>query len=348
MIYTYKDAADFCFREVRGGSSPESALVRDRINQALSEALKEQFAKGEFNEWEVATNTVNRELLLPPEIETAELVTKGCEGGEVKLRPQWYRYITRTTSREEIESSSLCMPLELDDMGDGFVTDVALDTPQFVIAIVEKPAQSSNRETEGQSIHLQGIGGDDRPVWDADGRPGFSLTISDQRPKYSDLPHMSVKVKTLTAIRKPRTRWPVMIYAYEPVTEAQLREGVSPTLIQMARLMPWEESISRRKYAFVGNDDIPETVRVFGRMRFRPLQNDNDILPIQDLGTIRQFVMTLEAEREGELSKARYHSQQARRTMDKGLRRHIGVAGQENPIQIHNDGSSGFGDLQNL
>ena len=346
MIYTYKDAANFCFREVRGGASPESTLVRDRINQALSEALKEQFSKGEFNEWEVATNTKDRELLLPPEIETAELVTAGS--APIDLKPQWYRHVTRTTSRQELEANAQCVPLELDDMGDGFVSDVSLDTPMYVMAIVEKPAQSSSDEISGQSIHLQGIGGDDRPVWDAEGRPGFSLTISDRRPKFSKLAHMSVKVKTLTAIRKPQTKWPVILYAYEEVTEAQLREGVSPTLIQMARLMPWEESISRRKYAFVGTAEVPATVRVFGRLRFRPLQNDNDILPMQDLGSIRQFGMTLEAEREGELGKARYHQQEARRTMDKGLRRHVGVAGEQNPIQIINDGSSGFGDLCNI
>lgn len=344
MSYNFKDAADYVYRDIRGGSSPESGLVRSRINQALGLALKEQFGKGEFNEWVVATNQDERELLLPPEIETAEIVIDGTK--DIKLRPQWYRFVTRTTRLDDLEGT--CVPLELDDMGDGFVQECKLDEAKLILAVVEKPMDSSNSEMKDQALHIQGIGADDRPVWDSEGRPGFALTISDKRPKYSAMPHMKVRVKEITAIRKPETRWPVIVYAYDEVSEAEMREGVAPTLIRLARLMPWETTISRRKYSFSGTEDVPETVRVFGRLRFRPLKNDHDILPIQDLDGIRQFVMRLEAEKDGELSKARYHQGEAARSIDKGLKRHLGAAGESNPIQIVNDGTAGFGDLYNL
>lgn len=344
-MYTFGDALKHVFRDVRGGTSPTSGLVKDRVNQALAKALKASYGKGEFNAWDIATDTKARELLLPPEIEVADLVTKPKGGGAIRVRPQWFSFVTRTYTNDELGS---CEPLELDDAGDGWIQETELDCAKLILAISEKPFSSENAERQGQKIHLQGLGADGKPVWDEEGRQGFALTIQDTRPKVSEMPHMAVKVKQLTAVQKPVTNWPVILYGYDPVSETDLRKGKSPTLTLLARLMPWETTISRRKYVFKGGGTIPDTVRVFGRLRFRPLSAETDVLPIQDLETVRQFVMQLEAEKRGELGEARYHGQQAKREIDSGLKRHLGAALENNPIQVVNDGSSGFADLRNL
>lgn len=339
MAFTLKDAKEHVFRDVAGGSDMDSGLVVHRINQAVNALLKMQYADGEFGEWYVRTR--GNRLLLPPDIQTAELIT--AYDSPVPVQAQWYRYMRH---RVPCRSWQSCTPLEVHDMGDGHVTDAPLPCEQLLVAFSLHGEGAVPAESPGGVIYIQGRDANGIKIFSQDGSrtiDGVHLKISDTRPRMSEWAGHKVLCQQVTHVYKDETKWPVMVAGYVPPTDATDPDDEA-LLTPICTLMPWETSISRRLYEFSGH--APPEVRVFGRARYRPLRHDHEPLLIQDLEGILQAIFKLEAESRGDTGVAAYHKKQARESIDKSLDRSIGTT--QTPLDMRIELPHGFGIMNGI
>lgn len=318
MAITLKDAQDHVFADVAGGSTPTNPLVTMRINQAIIYLLNQQYAAGEFGEWRVKTR--DGFLLLPPDIEVAELITV-CEQ-PTPINAQWYRYMRH---RVPYQDFCRCQGMEVDDLGDGHVTDTELPCDQLIVAYSERPLGVDPPETVGQQIYIQGKEENGRPVFShhkGAATNGIRLDIHDTKPRMSAWEGREVKLKTISHVHKPETVWPVTVAGYIPPDDPEDADDAA-ILTPLCTLMPWETSISRRLYKLSVRNATE--VQIFGRARYRPAKAPHEPLLIQNLEAIRQGVFKIEAETRGETNVASYHMQQANMSIDKSLDRNNGA-----------------------
>lgn len=350
MAYTLADARLHVARDVKGGMLPDDPLVTDQINRAILGLLTSQYGKGEFGEWIVKIGADGRSILLPPEIETADLISlDGIEGrNPIKPRMIWYRYLRHRCPADSIDK---CVPVEADDMGDGHVTDVELTCPYRLMAYSERPTEAPAVPNDsGVRVYVRGRDGEGNTIYTQEEETaveGAYLDLLPDRPRvtaYAD--NIQIYFQELTHFSKPETRWPVTIAAVSFGTTDIGTNQVNYTPLVTA--MPWETSVSRRLYRL--NKAAPEGtthVHVFGRARYRPAKHPSDILLIQNPEAIRQGVLRLEAEREGDVGKIRHFDQSSRNQMDEGLKRSNG--NNQEPYGFEWDpGSTIGGGLTNL
>lgn len=350
MAFTLADAQQHVFRDVKKGqASPDSQVVTDQVNRAILGLLTSAYAKGEFGEWVVKVRPDRRTILLPPEIETADLISlDGLNGrNPIKVRMVWYRYLRHRCPSEELAQ---CAPLEADDLGDGYVTDTELDCAYRLMAYSERPAEAPAEPNDhGARVYIRGLDGDGKTIFTQEENgtvEGAYLDILKDRPRVTVYKNdVQVYFKEITHFSKPETRWPVTIAAVDFGQTDICTNQVNWT--PLATAMPWETSISRRKYRL----DAPlpkgyDAVHVFGRARYRPARHKTDVLLIQNLEAIRQGVLRLEAESEGDVGKIRHFDGASRGHLDEGLKRHNG--NNQEPALEYGFGYTIGGGLSNL
>lgn len=328
MAFTLEQAQQHVYRDVKGGTfAPDDQLVTDQINRATIGLLTSQYAVGEFSEWIVKLQGDRRSLLLPPDIEVAEMLSlNGLDGrGPIKVRMKWYRYLR---DRCPFESLSKLAPVEADDLGDGHVVESMPDGEWNLMAYSERPHDAPAEPNDvGERLYIRGIGEDGKPVFtqEKDGVvEGAYLDIRADAPTVTKYEGINAKFKQITHISKPETRWPITIAA---VDCSKTETGCTPQINfqPLVTALPWETSVSRRLYRL--DQEAPEGcdyVHVFGRARYRPARHKTDILLIQNLEALRQGVLRLEAEDEGDVSKIRHFDQASRSHLDEGLKRNNG------------------------
>lgn len=327
MAYTLKDAQEHVRRDVKGGVSATDPLVTDQINRATIGLLTSQYGAGEFSEWVVKIGKDRRSILLPPDIEVAELISlDGLEGkNPITVRMKWYRYLRHRCPADRLAE---CAPVEADDLGDGHVVESMPDCPYRLMAYSERPAEAPSEPNDsGVRVYVRGIDRDDKSVFTQEEDrvvEGAHLDIRSDRPTVTVYENdLQIYFKEITHFSKPETRWPVTIAAVDFGLTENCTDQVNYQPLVTA--MPWETSISRRLYRL--NAPAPagvDYVHVFGRARYRPARHPSDLLLIQNLEAIRQGVLRLEAEGEGDVGKIRHFDSASRSHLDEGLKRNNG------------------------
>lgn len=325
---------------VRGGVAVDSDEVVVAVNAAIAALLQDAYAKGEFSEWTLPVE--NGVVLLPPEVEVAEVFASPVRA---QTRPQWYRFVRATCPCAYVIDCSTRSVIA-EDLGDGHVTMTAPTCDTLLTAWAERTGDATApRELAGLVANVQAVNDCNEPVFSHDENdravPGIRLTIGDNRLTYSKYHGREVRVRRITAVEKPVTRWPVVIAAYEPPL------GTNPGWVTpLVRMMPWETQVSRRAYRL--SDASLTTVTLLGRARWRSAQFDHERLLVGDLTAIRHMLQAQDAELRvaPSLEGAAYHQQRAQASLATSWSRHRGPSGEPFPVSFPNPAVGlGFGDI---
>lgn len=305
--------------------------LTDLINRACERLLYELKSIGTFYRYRVCLN--NACITWPRAIETIEAVAICRRPGLV--RNGWFEFLENGPG--VLKTDSLGMGLTLLDAGEGVSFDNVEGTNKKIAVSVDVT------EATGATILIQYY--DSNGQWvrtqDADGvwMDGEVITL----PATGAYAFTSLDVMPdgLVRVIKPVTNGVVRLWEHNNATSAKKA---------LAIYEPSEEIPVYRKSTIPNLPNIPcserddacdkISVEVVAKIRFIPVTNDNDFLPISHVDAIRLACQAIHKEESDMLADAATYWQMAIRCLTKQLEHWMGH-GQVQPIRMV--GSSTFG-----
>lgn len=291
--YTLADARAICAPHVDGGSC-DNTLIDARINEAISRVL-------DVAPWyEIMRNmrlmVCKSCIALPSAVESIIAANINGVGGFVFN--SMYQYLHSGPGDMSYKSWSSGYK-DLADMGDHFHTmfDVpkAFNDPDDETTVVEPQglpliAFSTAKADEGRVITVTGIKYNGEQVTE-------EVTIrrwkggveGDIRGTWGDakLPLTTALFHEVGRVRKPVTEGYVTMYAVHVSTKM---------MFALAKYTPQETEPRFRRYAITNGGNTVKDIQLRVRLRFQPLSDPEDLIPFEQLHTVKLAVMAISEE----------------------------------------------------
>lgn len=311
MLYTLRDLRELVSPFVlTGGSCPDSATVRNRINESIRRLLSEGKADWVQTQRRIRLVSNNCIVTLPREFESARVVN--IDKGYADLLPQNYQYLEGGPG---FENPGEHYGYDLMDDGDGWCT--FFDIPQCdtvyylyaastVLSDLDKVIQIRGRKENGEEIiQSSGLPGYQLPiaVWH-DGVEGSLFGFPE--------PLSTVSFNQITGIQLPAGRKGyVSLFAVNPETRA---------MFFLSKYHPDETVPSYRRYKMLTREkEGNRVVDLLCKVRYIPATRDDDVLLVQNPDAIKTMVMAIREENAGNIQASLMLEEKANQQLAKQL-----------------------------
>ena len=304
MIYTLKDARDFCAAQIDGGRESIDDRCVERINEAEMIIMQEMKT---IDLRRIARFYIDsgKTFALPEMVESVLKVNIDTQAGSV--RGMGYEFLDAGPG-PETDHAGRSAGLDIRDLGDNYPTFYPIGvTPHRLIAL------SDDSRDFGNTIRVRG-----RDAFNLDIAatvPGEVLRIGTWQNDVvgtidaSLLMPSKFEFQDITSVIKPETYGSVSLYGYDPDTF---------DMIFLSRYMPYETQPGYRRYEITNKSCTSSCyINALVRLRHVKLRHDTDPLTIQNLMAIRYMCQSLHQQVLGNVSQAVTFQSQAIRTLSK-------------------------------
>lgn len=338
-LVTLGDAVSACSRFVENGAGGcDQPLVVNRINEACSRLL----AKGDwpYSMLLVRARVDNWTFPLPAELEAIRAIN--IDNTASTVNSPYFRFMDAGPGEERSWSGTGAK--SLDDLG--------LFPLMYDIPSIERPAGC--RETDrtfassglrimafstaavdgGKTVSIAGLGKYNAETsgsatefspmeevrilpWD-----GVEGSI---RGTLAEKPMSANAYRTISAWAKPETAGYVSLYAVDPETSR---------MWFLAKAHPFDTRPAWRRYHLRGQTGCGSNILIYGKMGDRKLRALDDILPIQNLPSVKHMVQAIEFENKQQLKSAVEYEAQAIRLLSEQKSNHDSQGPQVNVIDF--------------
>jgi len=305
MIYTLKDAREFCAAQIDGGREWFDDKCVERINEAEM-VLMQEIKTIDLRRIARFYIDSGKTFALPEMIESVLKVNLDTMPGSV--RGMGYEFLSSGPG-PETDHSGTSTGMDIKDLGDNYPTFYPIGiTSKRILAI------SDDSRDYGNTIRIRGrdaFGIDIRPeipgemirinVWQS-GTIG-TIDASTVIPSINEF-------HEITSVIKPVTYGPVSLYGFD--------ETDMSSLVFLSRYMPHETQPGYRRYEITSKSCSASChINALVRLRHVKLWHDTDPLTIQNLMALRYMCQSLHQQVLGNVNQAVTFQSQAIRTVSK-------------------------------
>ncbi len=305
MIYTLKDAREFCAAQIDGGREWFDDHCVDRINEAEM-VLMQEVKTIDLRRITRFYIDSGKTFALPEMIESVMKVNFGTQPGSV--RGMGYEFLSSGPG-PETDHQGTAAGFDLKDLGDHYPTFYPIGVlPHRLLAI------SDDSRDFGNTIRVRGY-------------DSFNLEVNSQGPgetirinvwennivgqiNASTIMPSNFEYQEVTSVIKPKTYGSISLYGFDPSNIGNM--------IFLSRYMPHETQPGYRRYEITSKSCSSSCfITALVRLRHVRLRHDTDPLTIQNLMALRYMCQSLHQQVLGNVGQAVTFQSQSIRTLSK-------------------------------
>lgn len=295
------------YKLIENGVCPTNAAVVDRINEAQERLL----AKGKWYNMKerYCFCAYDGCVTLPRNLES--ILAIHIDKQPVRIQSQWYEFIDSGAGIDDCNCCGINSPIDRgnvslfrDICGDKYIRvycDVNEDTTSRILI--------KGYDTDGNRVMTNYMGS-----W----IDGEYISLAPPYPKVSTKVYSSIET-----VIKDVTKGYVRLYQYDATTATQSA---------IAIYAPDEEYPVYRRYKIpslsynceTGATDNPSQVTLLAKKRFIPAVNDTDDLLITNIGALKNMIIAIVKEENGEEQSAQNYENRAERILNEELKNYRG------------------------